>query len=103
MRFKDRITDAIGKVQQGIHLSTALRAANIMPSMVLFMIATGEQSGRLGEMLIQATMFIDKKLESVIDFMTRMIEPVMLIVIGAVVLILALALYLPLFNSYLQN
>ena len=66
------------------------------------MISTGEQSGRLGDMLGQATRFIDKKLDTIIDTMTKMIEPIMLIVIGTIVLILALALYLPLFGSYLS-
>ena len=64
------------------------------------MIATGEQSGRLGDMLFQATVFIDKKLDAIIDTLTKMIEPLMLIVIGGIVLVLALALYLPLFSSY---
>ena len=69
--------------------------------MILFMIATGEQSGRLGDMLGQATNYIDKQLDTIIDIMTKMIEPIMLIVIGAIVLVLAAALYLPLFASYM--
>lgn len=95
-----KLADATTKVQQGQHLSLALRAAKVMPKMILFMIATGEQSGRLGDMLLQATIFIDKKLDAIIDTLTKMIEPLMLIVIGSIVLVLALALYLPLFSSY---
>ena len=72
-----------------------------MPKMILFMIATGEQSGRLGDMLGQATNYIDKQLDTIIDVMTKMIEPIMLIVIGSIVLVLAAALYLPLFASYM--
>ena len=100
--LQTRVKLATEKVQQGQHLSTALRTTNVMPKMILFMIATGEQSGRLGDMLGQATSFIDKKLDNIIDVMTKMIEPVMLIVIGGIVLVLALALYLPLFGSYLS-
>ena len=100
--LQTRVKLATEKVQQGQHLSTALRTTNVMPKMILFMIATGEQSGRLGDMLGQATNFIDKKLDNIIDIMTKMIEPVMLIVIGGIVLVLALALYLPLFGSYLS-
>ena len=101
--LKTKIEAATLKVQQGQHLSVALRSTKVMPKMILFMIATGEQSGRLGDMLLQATNFIDKKLDTIIDTMTKMIEPIMLIVIGSIVLVLALALYLPLFNSYLQD
>ena len=101
--LKIRIESATSKVQQGQHLSSALRSTRVMPKMILFMIATGEQSGRLGDMLMQATNFIDKKLDNIIDVMTKMIEPIMLIVIGSIVLVLALALYLPLFGSYMST
>ena len=95
-----KLAETTTKVQQGQHLSLALRSVQVMPKMILFMIATGEQSGRLGDMLMQATVFIDKKLDAIIDTLTKMIEPIMLIVIGGIVLVLALALYLPLFSSY---
>ena len=52
-------------------------------------------------MLGQATTYIDKELDAIIDVMTKMIEPIMLIVIGTIVLVLASALYLPLFASYM--
>ena len=100
--LQQRVIAATNKVQQGQHLSSALRSTRVMPKMILFMIATGEQSGRLGDMLMQATSYIDKKLDNIIDVMTKMIEPIMLIVIGSIVLTLALALYLPLFGSYMS-
>ncbi len=100
--LKDSILRVANKVQQGIHLSTALRASNVIPSMMTFMIATGEQSGRLGELLGHCTTFIDNKLDSIIDKFTKLIEPMMMIVIGGIVLFLALALYMPLFSAY-QN
>ena len=101
--LKEKIEKSTGMVQQGQHLSVALRTTGSVPKMILFMIATGEQSGRLGEMLLQATRYIDKKLDDIIDTMTKMIEPIMLIVIGSIVLTLALALYLPLFGSYMSD
>ena len=99
--LEKRVEEATTKIQQGQHLSAALRATRTMPKMILFMIATGEQSGRLGDMLGQAVMYIDKELDNIIDIMTKMIEPIMLIVIGSIVLVLASALYLPLFASYM--
>lgn len=99
--LEKRVEEATVKIQQGQHLSAALRATRTMPKMILFMIATGEQSGRLGDMLGQAVSYIDKALDNIIDMMTKMIEPIMLVVIGAIVLTLASALYLPLFASYM--
>lgn len=101
--LRAKISTATNNVREGQHLSVALKATQAIPKMILFMISTGEQSGRLGDMLTQATVFIDKKLDTIIDTMTKLVEPIMLLVIGSIVLILALALYLPLFQSYTIN
>ena len=98
--LKKKVSEAISKVQQGTHLSTSMRSVNIFPSMVMFMVATGEQTGKLGELLHQSVKFLDKELDNIIDALTAMIEPLMLIVIGGIVMFLALALYLPLFQTY---
>ena len=100
--LNQKIANAITKVSQGLQVSQALKATKVMPKMLLFMIATGEQSGRLGEMLEKAVNFLDKTLDAIIDTITKMIEPMMLLVIGSIVLVMALALYLPLFQSYQQ-
>ena len=100
--LKTKIGGAIVKVQQGLQVSQALKSTKIMPRMLLFMIATGEQSGRLGDMLEKGVNFLDKTLDGIIDTMTKMIEPIMLVVIGSIVLVMALALYLPLFQSYMS-
>ena len=100
--LKNKLSGAIVKVQQGLQVSQAFKATKIVPKMLLFMIATGEQSGRLGDMLEKGVNFLDKTLDGIIDTMTKMIEPIMLIVIGSIVLVMALALYLPLFQSYMS-
>ena len=100
--LKNKLSNAIVKVQQGLQVSQAFKATKIVPKMLLFMIATGEQSGRLGDMLEKGVNFLDKTLDGIIDTMTKMIEPIMLIVIGSIVLVMALALYLPLFQSYMS-
>ncbi|MBR6127573.1 type II secretion system F family protein [bacterium] len=100
--LRTKIGGAIVKVQQGLQVSQALKSTKVMPKMLLFMVATGEQSGRLGDMLEKAVNFLDKTLDGIIDTITKMIEPIMLLVIGSIVLVMALALYLPLFQSYMQ-
>ena len=100
--LKTKVESAALKVQQGQHLSVALKTTKVMPKMILFMIATGEQSGRLGDMLQKGVNFLDKTLDGIIDTLTKMIEPIMLLVIGSIVLVMALALYLPLFQSYMN-
>ena len=100
--LKTTIMDAATKVQQGMHLSTALKNANQVPTMMTFMIATGEQSGRLGDSLYHCVTYIDKELDATIDNFTKLIEPMLMVGIGILVAILGLALYLPLFQAYQQ-
>ena len=98
-----KISSSVTKVSQGLQISQAFKATKVMPKMLLFMVATGEQSGRLGDMLEKAVNFLDKTLDNIIDTVTKMIEPIMLLVIGSIVLVMALALYLPLFQSYMSS
>lgn len=98
--MNDAINISIKKMQSGAHLSEALKASNLFPKMILFMVSTGEQSGRLGELMTQSVMYIDQQLDLIIDTLGKLVEPVLLIFIGVIVCFLALSLYLPLFQSY---
>ena len=98
--MQDSIKISIKKMQAGAHLSESLKAANLFPKMILFMVSTGEQSGRLGELMDQSVKQIDQELDNIIDTLGKLIEPIMLIFIGVIVCFLALSLYLPLFQSY---
>ena len=100
--MRNKMSKAIIKAQQGMQVSQAFKTTGIVPKMLLFMIATGEQTGRLGDMLEKSVNYLDRTLDGVIDTMTKMIEPIMLIVIGSIVLVMALSLYLPLFQSYMS-
>jgi len=96
--------DALKKVavdvQYGQSLSSALKASKVMPGIVMCMISTGEESGSLGEMLEMAGEYVDEQVDRVVDILSKMMEPLLFLVIGAIVLVLALSLYLPLFKAY---
>lgn len=96
--LKEALEGVSKKVQQGAQMSGAMKSSGVVPKMVTFMVSTGEQSGRLGELLENAVSFIDQELDKAIDVMTKMMEPLLIVVIGVIVLFLALALYLPLFG-----
>ena len=98
--MQDAIRVSIKKMQTGAHLSDSLKAANLFPKMILFMVSTGEQSGRLGELMQQCVSHIDQQLDLIVDTLGKLVEPILLIFIGVLVCFLALALYLPLFQSY---
>ena len=96
--IRDALVKANKEIQQGRQLSVAMRNALVVPRMVVFMISTGEQSGRLGDLLDNVVYFIDQELDKTVDAMTQMMEPMLIIVIGVIVLFMALAFYLPLFG-----
>lgn len=98
--MNEAVKKATYQIQQGTQVSTAMKSTKVFPNMVLFMISTGEQSGNLEEMLKQVGEYIDKTLEEIIDLLTSLMEPLLMVVIGGIVLFLALALYLPMFQTY---
>jgi type II secretory pathway component PulF len=98
--LNNAIRNSTTDIQNGQSLSNALKSSELIPPVIMCMIATGEQSGNLGDMLEQAGSYIDDELENVVDLINKVSEPILLVVIGSIVLVLALALYLPLFQSY---
>lgn len=87
-------------VQYGKSLTSALKSSKVMPGIVMCMISTGEESGSLGEMMQMAGDYVDDQVDRIVDILSKMMEPILFVVIGGIVLILALSLYLPLFKAY---
>lgn len=98
--IKEAFINSTAMINRGQSLTSALKSTNTMPGIVLCMISTGEQAGQLGGMLDQAGLYVDTQLERTIDTLSKFLEPALMVVIGGVVMVLALALYLPLFQSY---
>ena len=96
------IQEAIKKVanfvKDGSTLTVPLEQTGQFPPMVTRMIAAGEQSGNLDTMLEEITRFYNRDIEYTVGKLTRVIEPIMTIVVGGIVLFVLLALYMPIFN-----
>jgi type IV pilus assembly protein PilC len=85
-------------VKQGKKIAMPLNKSNLLPKAVIQMIAAGEESGKLGEVLDQISAYYSKQLKEVIKTVTSMIEPVMIILMGSVVGFIAMAIILPIFK-----
>lgn len=96
--FTDVVADTLQKVNQGAKLSAPLEDSGEFPSMVTRMIAAGEESGNMDEMLKQVTMFYDRDIDYAVQRLTRMLEPLLTIALGGVVGFILMALYMPIFN-----
>ena len=94
----DVIADCVQKVNQGVKLSVPLEQSGEFPPMVTRMIGAGEESGNMDEMLRQVTSFYDRDIEYAVQRLTRLLEPLLTVVLGVLVGFILLALYMPIFN-----
>ncbi len=94
------IEEARGKVSEGISLADALADSPYFPKMTLKMIAVGEQSGALDDMLMNIAYQYDKEVDTKIRGLNAAIEPLMTVVMGGALLFVALGIFLPMWNSY---
>jgi type IV pilus assembly protein PilC len=94
--------DVQGAVRDGQPMSSAMRHHKIFPEMVTQMIEVGEESGQISQMLDKVADFYDREVDSAAESLTASIEPIMVLVMGAVVGGMVICLYLPMFTIY-QN
>lgn len=85
-------------VKQGKKISSPLQEGRLMPTSVTQMISAGEESGKLGEVLDEISVYYAKQLKDQIKAVTSMIEPIMILVMGSVVGFIAMAIILPIFK-----
>ncbi len=86
------------RVISGSEMSMEIRSHRIFPSMIRKMVAVGEKTGRVSEMLKRTSDYYEEELENSLSRLTVMLEPMLIIFIGGIVLIVVLALYLPIFK-----
>ncbi len=85
-------------VNQGKGMSEPMKVSNLFPIVVVQMVSTGEQTGRMGELLINVADYYDRETAYMIRNLTTYIEPILIFVLGIMVLIMALAIFLPMWN-----
>ena len=92
------INEAREKVRQGINISVALADHPVFPPMVVQMMAVGEETGALDEMLEKMADFYEEEVEATVDALTSLIEPLLMAFMGIVVGGMIVALYMPIFK-----
>lgn len=96
--LRGNLRDAAGEVAEGVSINKALGRSGNFPPLLVQMVASGETSGRLDEMLDKAATALERELESRIAVMVGLFEPVMILLMGGLVLIIVLAILLPIFD-----
>ncbi len=85
-------------VREGKPLADPLSQTDIFPPMVGQMLTVGEQTGKLPDMLEEIARYYEEQVNTAIERMTTLLEPLMLVGIGLVIGVLVIAMYLPIFN-----
>ncbi len=85
-------------IKEGETIAKPLSEAPVFPSMLVQMIAVGEETGALDSMLNKVADFYDDEVSSAVDGLTSMIEPLMMAFLAGVVGTMVIAMYLPMFN-----
>jgi general secretion pathway protein F len=93
--LRENVNDAIARVREGAPLSRALAAGRQFPPMMIHMIASGEATGNLAEMLQRTAATLTGETERRALALTSILEPALILVMGVVVLVIVLAVLLP--------
>ena len=98
----DAILESRTLVQEGVLLSTALIRQQVLPEMALSMLAIGEETGEMDQMLSKVADFYEDEVSAAVKALTSMLEPAMIVVVGGIVGSILLAMYLPMFTVFDQ-
>lgn len=96
--LKKLVEEATRKVTEGSSLHRVLQQAEYFPPMMVHMIASGEASGELDEMLERVAASQEREVRTFFGILTSLFEPLMLLIMGLTVLLIVLAILLPILN-----
>jgi len=92
------VLDARAKVEQGNTISATLKSNKMFPSMLIHMLAAGEQTGKMEEMLTKLAEFYQEEVDTMLEGLTSMLEPLLMVVIGVMIGGIVLAMFMPIFK-----
>ena len=100
--ISDAILESRTLVQEGVLLSVALIRQKVLPEMALSMLAIGEETGDMDQMISKVADFYEDEVSTSVKALTSMLEPAMIVVVGVIVGSILLAMYLPMFTVFDQ-
>jgi type IV pilus assembly protein PilC len=85
-------------VATGQSLQLTMKQQNLFPHMVIQMVAIGEESGSLEDMLAKVADFYEEEVDNMVDALSSLLEPIIMVILGTLVGGLVVAMYLPIFH-----
>lgn len=96
--FKRAVLRIKQDVSTGMQLNFAMRTSGVFPNMAIQMAAIGEESGALDDMLDKVATYYEAEVDNMVDNLTSLMEPFIMVVLGIIVGGLVVAMYLPIFQ-----
>ena len=94
----DSLSAARKTIEEGQPLSSALEPNKYYPRMLVHMLAAGEQTGQVEEMMDKVAEFYESEVETMVNGLTSMIEPLLMVFIGSIIGTIVVAMFLPIFK-----
>jgi type IV pilus assembly protein PilC len=98
MVLQNAIRRSMMSIAEGETITAPLKESGVFPPMVIQMISVGEKTGGLDEMLSKIADFYDEEVDAAVAALTSVIEPVIIVFMGAVIGGIMIAMYLPMFD-----
>jgi type IV pilus assembly protein PilC len=98
MVIHNAVMESRASIAGGETISAPLQKSKVFPPMVISMIAVGEQTGGLDEMLSKIADFYDDEVDAAVSALLSLLEPIMIVVLGVIVGGMVVAMYLPIFD-----
>jgi general secretion pathway protein F len=104
VQLESVVKTAIGSIREGESIAEPLRRSGYFPPMVTHMIAVGEKSGQLEQMLQNVSRAYEADVETRVTALTSLLEPLIIVVMGGMVAFIAMAIIMPLvqMNQFVQ-
>jgi len=96
--LREGVLTATDKVREGSSLHEALKKSGLFPAMTVYLIASGETSGNLEKMLERAAIMQERELDALISVLLNLFEPLLILLMGAMVLTIVMAIMMPIFE-----
>jgi general secretion pathway protein F len=96
--MRDAVAEATVRVREGASISKSLAASKLFPPMMIHLVSSGEAGGRLDEMLARSAAGQEREVDGLIAALLGILQPLLIVIMGAIVLTIVLAILLPIFE-----
>ena len=96
--MREAVNEAALRVREGAGISRSLAASKLFPPMMIHLISSGEAGGRLEEMLARSAAGQEREVDGLIAALLGILQPLLIVAMGAIVMVIVLAILLPIFE-----